>query len=153
MVRSNLEEVARNLEARRKLSPEKISHLLSQVRAHFPEADVTGYEKLIALMTNEPADRHVVAAAVECGAQVIVTSNLRHFPRESLAEWGIEAQHPDQFLLTRFEVNPVEIIAKLHDQVATIDRMLPQLLGTLRVVVPQFATAVASKIGVDLLKP
>ena len=34
------------------------------------------------------------AVAVECGAQVIVTSNLRDFPPESLLEWDIEAQHP-----------------------------------------------------------
>ena len=141
--------MARNLEARRRISPDKISHLLTQVREHFPEAAVTGYEKLIALMTNELKDRHVVAAAVECGAQVIVTSNLRDFPQESLSNWGIEPQHPDEFLSNLFERYPAEIIAKLHDQAATISRTLPRLLKTLRVAVPQFANAIASKLALE----
>lgn len=145
-------EVARNLEARRKLSPEKISHLLNQVRRHFPEAAVTGYEKLIGLMTNEPKDRHVLAAAVQCGAQVIVTSNLRDFPPESLSEWSIEPQHPDQFLLNLFELYPAEIVSKLHDQAATIDRTLPRLMSALRAAVPQFAAAIASKLALELPK-
>jgi hypothetical protein len=44
-------------------------------------------------MRNEPKDRHALAAAVECGAQVTVTSNVPDFPSESLLEWSIEAQH------------------------------------------------------------
>ena len=93
------EEVTRNLESRRKLSPAKIAHLTEQVQLHFPEAHVDGYERLTALMTNDPKDRHVVAAAVKANAQVIVTSNLKDFPPSSLAEWEIEARHPDQYLM------------------------------------------------------
>jgi len=102
-------------------------------------------------MKNEPKDRHVLAAAVECGAQVIVTSNVRDFPPESLSEWDIEAQDPDQFLLSLFERYPAEIIAKLRDQASTIDRTLPRLLNTLRVVIPRFAAAVASNLQLELL--
>jgi len=50
-------------------------------------------------MTNDPKDRHVAAAAVRANAQVIVTSNLKDFQPSSLTEWGIEARHPDQFLV------------------------------------------------------
>ncbi len=46
----------------------------------FPEALVTGHEPLIPGMPNAPGDRHVAAAAMKAGAQVIVTSNLRHMP-------------------------------------------------------------------------
>lgn len=141
--------MARNLESRRRLSPEKISHLLEQVQRHFPEATVTGFEQMVGLMTNQPKDRHVLAAAVQCGAQVIVTSNVRDFPPESLSEWGIEPQHPDQFLLNLFELYPAEVLTKLDDQAATIDRTLPRLLSTLRVAVPQFASAVASKADLE----
>lgn len=92
-------EVTRNLESRRKLSREKIAHLTEQVQFHFPEAQVEGYEKFTALMTNDPKDRHVAAAAARSKAQVIVTSNLKDFPPSSLAEWKIEARHPDEFLM------------------------------------------------------
>lgn len=65
------DEVMRNLESRRKLTPEKIAHLAAQVKLHFPEARVERYEKLSTRMTNHPKDRHVVAAAVRGGTRVI----------------------------------------------------------------------------------
>ena len=143
-------EVTRNLASRRNLSPEKIAHLIDQVQQHFPEATVAGYEKLIGLMTNEPKDRHVVAVAVRCGAQIIGTSNLRDFPRESLAEWGIEAQHPDEFLIHLVDLYPAVVVSKLHDQAATIGRSLSELLTTLRNGVPHFASTIASKLALEL---
>jgi predicted nucleic acid-binding protein len=143
-------EVTRNLESRRKLSPEKIAHLTEQVRLHFPEAQVEGYEKLTALMTNDLKDRHVVAAAVKAHAQVIVTSNLKDFPPSSLAEWEIEARHPDQFLMDLYAVDPETVASRLRDQAATIGRSLPDLLATMRLGVPNFAAMITSGKDGDL---
>jgi hypothetical protein len=44
-------------------------------------------------------DRHVVAAAIRAGAQVIVTANIKDFPAEELEPWGIEPRSPDDFVL------------------------------------------------------
>ena len=64
-----------------------------------PQALVTGYEGLIPNITlPDPDDRHVLAAAITGRADVIVTYNLKDFPEEALAPYGIEAQHPDVFL-------------------------------------------------------
>lgn len=46
----------------------------------FGEAWVEGYEDLIPSMTNQEKDRHILAAAVRCGAETIVTYNLKDFP-------------------------------------------------------------------------
>jgi len=43
------------------------------LRAHFPEAMVTGYEPLIEQCKNDKKDRHVLACAIHCQAEVIVT--------------------------------------------------------------------------------
>lgn len=50
-------------------------------------------------MTNDPKDRHVLAAAVASGAQVVVTLNLKDFPPESCEPLAIEPLHPDVFLM------------------------------------------------------
>ncbi len=58
-----------------------------------PEACVHDFEDLIAgLSLPDSNDRHVLAAAIRCGAGVIVTFNLKDFPDSSLAPYGVEAQ-------------------------------------------------------------
>ncbi|GAB1542530.1 hypothetical protein NUACC21_52040 [Scytonema sp. NUACC21] len=78
---------------------------------------VTGYENLITgLELPDPDDRHVLAAAIRCHASVIVTFNGRDFPSRYLAPYGIESQHPDDFILHLIDLSPVEIceVAKKH---------------------------------------
>jgi hypothetical protein len=57
-------------------------------------------------MTNNPKDRPVLAAAVACGAQTIVTFNLKDFPPGPLAPWSVEAQSPDEFLIHQYHLDP-----------------------------------------------
>ncbi|MBE1487140.1 PIN domain-containing protein [Plantactinospora soyae] len=60
---------------------------------------ITGYDPLIdSLKLPDPDDRHVLAAAIRARAQVIVTSNLRHFPIEELRAWDIDPKSPDEFV-------------------------------------------------------
>ena len=68
---------------------------------------MTGYEHLIdSIELPDQDDRHVLAAAIRCGASVIVTFNLGDFPSQALAEFSIEAQHPDDFVLAVLEAFP-----------------------------------------------
>jgi len=67
---------------------------------------VTGYEPLIeSLRLPDPNDRHVLAAAIKSSAQVIVTTNLRHFPEAELRRWNIEAKSPDDFVLDQINID------------------------------------------------
>ena len=68
-----------------------IAHLEAELRAHFSEAWISGYESLIPPMANDEKDRHVLAAAVHRQAPIIVTANLRHFKREHLEPYGVRA--------------------------------------------------------------
>jgi len=72
-----------------------------------PDALITGYEHLIpGLVLPDERDRHVLAAAIHGAASVIVTCNLMDFPLQALQEFDIEAQHPDEFILSLFELSP-----------------------------------------------
>ena len=82
-----------------------------------PDCLVTGYEYLIdQLSLPDPNDRHVLAAAILCGAQEIVTTNLKDFPQEALAAFKIVPRHPDDFVLDLADLEPavVTTAAKLQ---------------------------------------
>jgi hypothetical protein len=76
-----------------------------------PDGLVTGYEHLIeGLRLPDPGDRHVLAAAIRCGASVIVTFNERDFPAEAVLPYGMEAQHPDIFIDNLFDLDPAAVV-------------------------------------------
>jgi predicted nucleic acid-binding protein len=63
------------------ISQDKINRLRDLMNAAVPDCLVTGYEPLIeGLKLPDAKDRHVLAAAIKAGAQVIVTRNLKDFP-------------------------------------------------------------------------
>jgi predicted nucleic acid-binding protein len=75
------------------------------MNTHVRDALVTGFEPLInVLELPDPNDCHVLAAAIKGRADLIVTTNLKHFPTDMLDRWGIEAQHPDEFLTHQFHL-------------------------------------------------
>ncbi len=96
---------------------------------------VTGYEDLIAsLSLPDPGDRHVLAAAIHAGADVIVTCNLRDFPTETLARFDLEAQHPDDFLVGLLDLAPGMVCAAVKRQRESLrnpPKTAQELLATL----------------------
>ncbi|MFI6815477.1 PIN domain-containing protein [Nonomuraea sp. NPDC050328] len=96
-----LDEVTRNLAANRPDIPsDKLSTLCKLMNAAIPGALVSGCEELTeSLKLPDPDDRHVLATAIKAGAEVIVTSNLKDFPADVLATYGITAKSPDDFIL------------------------------------------------------
>jgi predicted nucleic acid-binding protein len=83
-----IRETTRTLEMKLGWPRSLTVHLETELRAHFSEAWISGYEPLISRMTNDEKDRHVAAAAVHGEAPIIVTFNLRHFRPEHLEPWG-----------------------------------------------------------------
>jgi len=76
-----------------------------------PDCRVEGYEPLIeGLELPDASDRHVLAAAIRAGAQAIITHNLRDFPPEALSPFGIEALHPDTFVLQQMELHEAAVV-------------------------------------------
>lgn len=91
-----IEHLLQNEPHRKRADLERTRALMDQATR---DALITGYENLIpALELPDPNDRHVLAAAIVGRCDVIVTANLKDFPESVLAAFGIDAQHPDEFL-------------------------------------------------------
>jgi hypothetical protein len=100
-------------------------------------------DRLEPAMTNDPKDRHVLAAAVASGAQAVVTLNLKDFPIEACEPLAIEPLHPDAFLLDLYALDAPRVAA-VERQAAVLRRpriSLHALLDRLAVTVPNFAAA------------
>src|SRR5206468_7800890 len=99
----------------------------------------------------DPNDRHVLAAAIQGGAEVIVTANLKDFPAVALAPFGIEALHPDTFLVRLFEQEPDAVCEAVRRQRANLKNP-PYTAAVLLVTlantgVPQLARLLADRVG------
>ncbi|SRR5260370_634888 len=144
-----LEEVQRNLVSNLNIPEEKAQRLIDIMRKYFPEALITQHTPLINSMPNDPKDRHVLAAAVVCRAQVIVTHNLRHFSRELLSLFEVEAQSPDKFLTHLFYLDPdrmTEIVKEQAGDLRNPPHTVREVLNILAYHAPKFANLVASYI-------
>ena len=83
---------------------ERTCRLMEQA---IPEGSVKGYEIHIpTLALPDPADLHVLAAAIHASASHIVTYNLSDFPDSALGLYDLEAIHPDLFLSALLDDKP-----------------------------------------------
>lgn len=72
----------------------------------FPDAFVENYENLIPnLHLPDKDDCHVLAAAIKTNANVIVTNNIKDFPKEYLAQFGISVKTADDFIADIIDLN------------------------------------------------
>ena len=132
------------------------SRLIDVMSKQFPEAFITQYKALIELMSNHPKDRHVLAAAVACKAQVIVTQNLRDFPQEALAPFEIEAQSADEFLTHLFYIAPEHMVNIIKEQAADLrnpPKSVTELLEILAKYVPAFAKLIRKELDNSTVNP
>lgn len=87
------------------------------MNAHVRDCLVTDYEDLIeTIELPDPDDRHVLAAAIRGRADVIITFNLTDFPAGVLGHYGIEAQHPDQFVTELLDWAPTVVYRAVKRQ-------------------------------------
>lgn len=109
------------LRQRPDLSREALEWTRGQMDDAVPDCLVCGYEGLEATLNlPDENDRHVLAAAIHCGAGTIVTYNLKDFPDDLLAPHGLAAQHPDQFIEHAYDLNPAAVCKAVRDQRASL---------------------------------
>jgi predicted nucleic acid-binding protein len=144
-----LEELQRNL-VEDGINAVSVERLIDEMQQAFPDAEVSGYRSLIAGLSCDPKDRHVLAAAVRSDAAAIVTFNINDFPAASVEPFEIEVIDPDTFLLDQLDLAPMPVIDELRQQAAANTRdpkTLPGLLDALaRAGAPSFADEVRRRV-------
>ncbi len=105
------DEWTRNVLKRRPdLKAQDLERTRSLMNAHVRDSLVTGFEHLIpSIETPDPDDRHVVAAGIHGGANLIVTFNLKDFPPSQLKPYNLSAQHPDDFIFDLLDLHPARV--------------------------------------------
>ncbi|MFI7062564.1 PIN domain-containing protein [Kribbella sp. NPDC050124] len=124
-----LEEMRRN---RPPGVPEaKIDRRIARMNEVFPDALTSGYEDLEPQMRADLKDRHVLAAAVQSGSDVLVTDNVKDFDPPSTGPHAMRVEKLSQFLRRKLEERPDRLLAALQEMVDRnkyAPRTLPELL-------------------------
>ncbi len=108
------EEWTRNLAKDRPDLAPRLPQVVELMNASVPDCLVTNYEKLVySIELPDPDDRHVVAAAIVGHADAIVTFNTKDFPMAVLQPYGIDVQHPDEFLMNQLQLQKIPALSAI----------------------------------------
>lgn len=113
------DEWLRNLlKNRPDLSKEQLIQTVKAMNFAFPEANVENFEELIPrLKLPDKEDRHVLACAIRCHADLIVTFNSKDFPKNELSKYDIKVQKPDELISNVIDINPESACRGFHKMV------------------------------------
>ncbi len=134
-------EMASALRTKLHRTAAEIAYRRERMNSAFPEAMVTvpaALAKAIDCIPDED-DKHVLAAAIMAHANVIVTQNTKHFPKDRLEEYGVLCQKADDFLIHQFHLCEQFVLDKLDDQGMAISRDRMYVISSLKQSVPEFA--------------
>lgn len=111
---------ARLLEEWRRVEGEEsdLGHVIAATTALWPDAQLPESPPRADLWLPDPGDIHVLESALVGEAEVIVTLNLRDFPRRELAHFDLRAEHPDAFLMGLWLADPENVGAAIDSVVA-----------------------------------
>src|ERR1019366_569796 len=126
---TSFKKLARRCKASAAIRQSRVQRRIGAMECTFPDAMVTEYEGLIPVMKNDPKDRHVLAAAVKCGAHSIVSDNMKQFPTEALSPYNMECLTADDFMRHQYHLNPDAFISVLVEQASDIGWTLTQLIS------------------------
>jgi predicted nucleic acid-binding protein len=124
------------LRKRRDLTRAQLERTRDLMNKHVRDALVTGFEPLIEILAlPDPDDRHVLAAAIRGHADLIVTANQEDFPPDVLGRWGVEPQHPDEFLTHQFHLSQplfLQAVKTVRQRLVKPRKSVEEYLDTLR---------------------
>ncbi|MEM0990296.1 MAG: PIN domain-containing protein [Pseudomonadota bacterium] len=87
----------------------------AQMARDFPDAAIAAANEPPDIHLPDPADLHVVGAALAAQADTILTFNMRDFPARTLAPLGLQPRHPDGFLWEHLSHAPESLSPVIAD--------------------------------------
>jgi predicted nucleic acid-binding protein len=140
-----LEEVRRNLVGKKQVTEERGLYIVNQIKERFPYSFVVDHMHLVPTMPINEKDRHVLAAAVASGSKIIVTENLKDFPKSLLELFEVEPLSADDFLICCFAQDRETMINVVKSYVRDLTRpplTTQEALGKLAKLAPNFVQLV-----------
>jgi superfamily I DNA and/or RNA helicase len=145
------EELRNNLIKDLHLQETKVDYLLASMKKAFPDAMLDNeFEKLIPFMPNHPKDRHVLAAAKENDLDVIVTPNLKDFPKPNVSPEYPRTISPDAFLTELLSTHKNDVVNSFVKQLRAYKNpplSQEEVLQRLAKSAPQFAAQMRRELG------
>lgn len=95
----------------------RIKTLLAAMHEAFPEASVKSFSPLpdeLTALLPDMDDAHVLAAARQIGANVIVTDNRKDFPPDLVERLGLEVRSADIFIADAIDLHRAKAIAAIR---------------------------------------
>lgn len=108
----------KNVMLKKEVPEDEAEKRIHKAQLAFPDALVQNYETLIdGLHLPDAKDRHVMAVAIKVNADLIITNNLKDFPGEYLAQYGLKAKSADDFITDIIDLNQETPILAFRDLV------------------------------------
>jgi len=142
-----LDETFRTHTTKLNWSTDLADYFQSELRASFPESIISDFEHIIPNLENDEKDRHVLAAAIHANSSLVQTFNLKDFPYSALKPWKVEACHPQDYLLTLFEMEPIQVASRISAIAAKRNLDQLDLLLRLGKSLPNFASLLIDDLG------
>ncbi|MEU4389791.1 PIN domain-containing protein [Kribbella sp. NPDC023855] len=124
-----LDEVKRNRPE--KVTAERTDARFAQMAKAFPKAMVKNYEHLMPEMQADEKDKHVLAAAVRSGSDVLVTENVKDFHPPTAGLHAMKIQRTSEFLGRLVDEEPqlvIEAMQTMVDRNRRPPQSIPELI-------------------------
>lgn len=109
------------LKNRNDLERSQLDRTVNLMNSVFPDANIKNYAKIEKqLELPDENDKHVLAAAIKSKSNIIVTSNIKDFPKSIIIKYKLQRLTPDDFIFGLIKKNKVLVKRAFDNQLKSL---------------------------------